>query len=97
METQPSEIIIINVQSVFFFVKVSLRYGEISGWLALLKSLFRRHNKYNLMYHLMHTVLQLDPDNSNSDNLKSPLIQSNGHFPWSALQTDFYLVNSNTR
>ena len=30
-------------------------------------------------------TLQLDPNNSNSDNSKSPLIWSNIRFPWSAL------------
>ena len=30
-------------------------------------------------------TIQLDPDNSNSHNSKSPLIRSNSHSPWSAL------------
>ena len=34
-------------------------------------------------------IIQLDPDNSNSDNSKSPLIRSNIHFPWSALLVIF--------
>ena len=33
----------------------------------------------------MSNSIQLDPDNSNSDNSKSPLIRSNIHFPWTPL------------
>ena len=54
----------------------------------------------NIICGCTRTTLQLDPDNSSSDNSKSPLIRSNIHFPWSALLLTFTwlirtLVNSN--